>query len=138
MLEITDLSGMQWEQAEAAAPRLHDFLFQILEENAFYFLDRPELEGRGFEAWRPLVAQYAPTGGAYELDSMMAFMIVHQCKSLSELSGAVSKFERDVGQDEHRTGKLFPKGWKIQAFLRMVPKLHASDMQAFLKGYTGL
>ena len=130
-------AGCPWDNAEAADPKLHDFLLQILEESALYLIEAPQLEGRGFESWRLLVAQYSPTGGAYELDSMMALMTVHQCKSLSELPGAVSKFERDVEQYERRTQKAFPEEWKIPAFLRMVPKTHASDMRwRFSQGMT--
>ena len=57
--EITDLTPMNWDNAAAAAPKLQDFLLQILEENALLLIDKPALEGRGFESWRLLVEQYA-------------------------------------------------------------------------------
>ena len=34
---------------------------------------------------------------------MMALMTVHQCKSLTELPGAVARFERDIDAYEKRT-----------------------------------
>ena len=127
--EIADLTPCGWDHAEAAAPKLQDFLLHILDENALLLIDKPELENRGFESWRLLCQQYAPTGGAYELDSMIALMTLHQCKSLLELPGAVAKFERDVTAYERRTGRAFPTEFKVPAFLRMVPKSHASDMR---------
>ena len=77
------------------------------------------------------------SGGAYELDSMMALMTIHQCKSLNELPGAVARFERDVDTYEKRTLRAFPPEFKVPAFLRMVPKSHASDMRwRFSQGAT--
>ena len=128
-MEITNPAMSGWDSAEAASPKLHDFLLQILDDSALLLIDKPELEGRGFEAWRLLCQQYAPSGGAYELDSMIALMTLHQCKSLTELPGAVAKFERDVSAYERRTGRTFPPEFKVPAFLRMVPKSHASDMR---------
>ena len=92
-------------------------------------MDKSDLEGRGFEAWRLLVQQYSPTGGAYELDSMMALLTQTACKSLHELPGAVAKFERDYKSYERRTGHSFPEEWKVPAFLKLVPKTHISDMR---------
>ena len=127
--EIADPSHSGWEEATAAAPKLHDYLLQVLEEQALLLIDKPILEGRGFESWRLLVQQYSPSGGAYELDSMMALMTVNQCKTLHELPGAVSKFERDIDLYERKTGRAFPPEWKAPAFLRMIPKSHISEMR---------
>ena len=92
-------------------------------------IEKHELEGRGFESWRLLVKQYAPTGGAYELDAMMALMTLPPCKSLNELPAAVAKFERDFKAYEQRTGRPFPEDWKIPAFLKLLPKSHLADMR---------
>ena len=135
--EIVDLSPMNWDNSEAASPKLQDFLLQILGGNALMLIDKPNLEGRGFESWRLLVQQYAPSGGAYELDSMIALMNLSQCKSLHELPGAVAKFERDVDAYERRSGRVFPEEFKAPAFLRMIPKSHVSDMRwRFSQGTT--
>ena len=37
--EILDLSPMAWDHADAAAPKLQDFLLQILQENALLLVD---------------------------------------------------------------------------------------------------
>ena len=130
-------SDVPWDQAEAAGPKLQDFLLQILDENALLLVDKSEYSENGWESWRLLVQQYAPSGGAYELDSMMALMTVHQCKSLVELPGAVARFERDIDAYEKRTMRQFPAEFKVPAFLRMVPKSHASDMRwRFSQGAT--
>ena len=100
-------------------------MLQILDENALLLVDKPAFAENGWESWRLLVQQYAPSGGAYELDSMMALMPIHQCKSLTELPGAVARFERDVDAYEKRTQRAFPPEFKVPAFLRMVPKSHA-------------
>ena len=60
---------------------------------------------------------------------MMALMIIHQCKSLTELPGAVASFDRDADAYEKRTQRAFPAEFKVPASLRMVPKSHASDMR---------
>ena len=126
---ILRASDVPWDNAEAAGPKLQDFLLQILDENALLLVEKSEHGDNGWESWRLLVQQYAPSGGAHELDSMMAVMIVHQCKSLTELPGAVARFERDVNAYEKRTQRQFPTEFKVPAFLRMVPKSHASDMR---------
>ena len=128
-MEITDLNPMGWDEAEAAAPKLYDTLLQVLQGPALLLIEKPGLENSGFEAWRILVQQYAPSGGAYELDSMMALMTISQCKSLHELPAAVAKFERDVDAYERRSGRIFPVEFKTPAFLRMIPKSHMSDMR---------
>jgi hypothetical protein len=100
---VLQASDVPWDQAEAAGPKLQEFLLQILDENALLLVDKSEYAENGWESWRLLVQQYAPSGGAYELDSMMALMTVHQCKSLAELPGAVARFERDIDAYEKRT-----------------------------------
>ena len=77
--EILDSSQVPWDNAEAAAPKLQDFLLQILDENALLLVDKPTLNEHGWESWRLLVQQYAPSGSAYELDSMMALMTMTIC-----------------------------------------------------------
>ena len=59
----------------------------------------------------------------------MPLMTIHQCKSLTELPGAVARFERDVDAYEQRTQRPFPPEFRVPAFLRMAPKSHASDMR---------
>ena len=81
-------------------------MFQILDEIALILIDKPALNERGWESWRLLVQQYTTSGGAYELNSMMALITIHQCKSLNELYGAVARFERDVDAYEKRTTRL--------------------------------
>ena len=44
------------------------------------------------------------------MDSMTALMTIHQCKSATELPGAVARFERDVDAYEKRTQRPFPIG----------------------------
>ena len=92
-------------------------------------VDKPALEGRGFEAWRILAPTYASSGRAYELDSMIALVTLHQCNSLHGLPGAVTKFERDIDAYERRTGGVFLAEVKAPAFLRMIPETHVSDMR---------
>ena len=56
--EIQSLAGMSpaWDHAEAANTKLYDFLLQLCGEDAQLRIEKPELEGRGFGAWRLLVA----------------------------------------------------------------------------------
>ena len=75
--EITDSSQVPWDNAEVAAPQLQDFLLQILDENSLLLVDKPALNKRGWKSWRMLDRQHAPSGGTYELDSMMALMAMH-------------------------------------------------------------
>ena len=80
-------------------------------------VDTPALETRGFEAWRLLVKRYAPSGGQYELDAMMALMSLTAVRDVAALPGAISKFERDLALYERRSGRAFPEEFKIPAFL---------------------
>ena len=52
--EITDLTHCPWDQALHADAKLHDFLLMVLEEDAQVLVETPQLECRGFEAWRLL------------------------------------------------------------------------------------
>ena len=61
--EITDLGPMQWDQAIVADAKLHDFLLMMLGRDALILVETPDLESRGFEAWRLLVKRYNPSGG---------------------------------------------------------------------------
>ena len=88
--EILDSTQVPWDHAEAAATKLQDFLLQILDEHALLLVIKPGLAERGWESWRLLVQQYAPSGGPYELGSMMASMTIHQCKSFNELPSPVA------------------------------------------------
>ena len=134
---VLQASDVPWDNTEAAGPKLQDFLLQILDENALLLVEKAEYADNGWESWCLLVQQYAPSGGAYELDSMMALMTIHPCKSFTELPGAVARFERDVDAYEKRTQRAFPPEFKVPAFPRMVPKSHASDMRwRFSQGAT--
>ena len=136
-VEIQDVRQTGWEFAEAADAKLYDYLLQILEEDALMLVEKHELQDRGFEAWRLLVQQYEPSGGAYELDAMMALMSLNPCRDMAALPGAVAKFERDYKAYERRSGHAFPQEWKAPAFLRMLPRSHAADMRwKFSQGLT--
>ena len=135
--EITDLSGMAWDHAIAADAKLHDFLLMVLQEDAQILVDTPALETRGFEAWRLLVKRYAPSGGQYELDAMMALMSLTAVRDVAALPGAISKFERDLALYERRSGRAFPEEFKIPAFLKLLPKGYERDLkQKFAEGLT--
>ena len=135
--EIIDPSQSGWEFAVAASPKLHDYLLQVLQEDAVMLIDKPELADRGFESWRILVRQYEPSGGAYELDAMMALMTIKQVRDMSQLPAAVARFEKNYRAYEARTGHTFPQEWKAPAFLRMLPGSHAGEMRwRFSQGLT--
>ena len=92
---IQDPGQSGWEFAVAAAPKLQDFLLQILQEDALMVIDKPELVDQGFESWRILVAQYEPSGGAYELDAMMALMTIKECKDMASLPAALARLPEE-------------------------------------------
>ena len=84
------------------------------------------------------MGRYNPSGGAYELDSMMALMAMKPVKDLASLPGAVARFERDFRSYEKRSGRPFPEEWKVPAFLRLLPASHAADLRwRFAQGTTG-
>ena len=55
---VLQASDVPWDQAEAAGPKLQDFLLQILDENALLLVDKSEYAENGWELWRLLVQQY--------------------------------------------------------------------------------
>ena len=135
--EITDLSGMAWDQAQVADAKLHDFLLMVLGEDAQILVETPDLECRGFEAWRLLVKRYNPSGGQYELDAMMALMNLTAVKDISALPGAISRFERDLKLYEQRSGRPFPEEFKVPTFLKLLPRSHERELKLkFAMGMT--
>ena len=74
----------------------------VLQEDAQILVGTPALETRGFEAWQLLVKRYAPSGGQYELDAMMALMSLTYVKDVSALPGAISNSERVLALYEKR------------------------------------
>ena len=135
--EITDLGPMQWDQAIVADAKLHDFLLMMLGEDALILVETPDLESRGFEAWRLLMKRYNPSGGQYELDAMMALMSLSAVKDITQLPGAISRFERDVKLYERRAGRPFPEEFKIPTILRLLPKSHERELKLkFAMGLT--
>ena len=48
------------------------------------------LEGQGFEVWRKLTAKYAPTGGQFEIDTLIQLLNPKAAKDLMSLPGAIA------------------------------------------------
>ena len=107
--EIHSLARASWAEAEAADPRLCDFLFHILSDDALMLIERLEPSERGFESWRRLVQQYEPRGGAFKLDATIALMTHIPVKDISALPAAIARFEKDYRAYERRSGNRFSK-----------------------------
>ena len=109
----------------------------MLGEDALILVETPDLESRGFEAWRLLVKRYNPSGGQYELDAMMALMSLSAVKDITQLPGAISRFERDVKLYEKRAGRAFPEEFKIPTVLRLLAQCHERELKLkFAMGLT--
>ena len=135
--KIVDLTHCPWAEAQLADAKLHDFLLMTLEEDAQVLVETPELECRGFEAWRLLCLRYDPQGGQYELDAMMALMNLTAVKDITALPGAISRFERDMKLYESRSGRAFPEEFKVPTFLKLLPKTHERELKLkFAMGLT--
>ena len=57
---LPHLPHCPWDKGQAADSKFHDFLLATLGGEAVMLAGTPGLEGRGFEAWRQLVAKFAP------------------------------------------------------------------------------
>ena len=77
------VSGFQWEQKEAAADALFDFLQLHTTDDAQQIVELQDENGP--EAWRQLSIRYDPIGELYVFDQMSALMEVPRCKQLTEL-----------------------------------------------------
>ena len=77
--------------------------------------------GQGFETWRQLALRFHPIGETYTLDGMNALMHQPRCKSMAELPAAIDKCEQSIKQYEERSSELFPKVWKMQVLMQMMP-----------------
>ena len=99
-------------------------------------MDRPELESRGFEAWRLLNKHYAPKGGAYQMEMMQAIPSQKPVKDAAAIPGAVIKFERDLLKYQEQTGVPCPEEWKVPTFLKLLPR--AQEQELKLKYAQGL
>ena len=72
--EIVNLNGLQWELKDAAEVQLHEFLLNSMSGRALQVVEERGLEGRGFEAWRRLKAEFEPRGGAWEVKVTAALL----------------------------------------------------------------
>ena len=101
-------------------------------------VETPGLEGRGFEAWRQLVAKFAPSGGSYEMDMLAAILSPPQVKDLTALPGAIGRFERDWKQWQKQSGEVFPEKFKVTALLKILAKSPQTDdlKWRFMQGLT--
>ena len=105
--KITDLLGMNWDHAIMADAKLHVFLLMMLGKDARILVEIPDLDSRGFEAWRFLGKRYNPSGGQYAFDAIMALMSLTADKDITQLPWAISRFERGVKVYERRAGRTF-------------------------------
>ena len=122
----TSIDGMQWPPARLADAKLFDFLVLKCRGDALVIIEH--YDGLGFEAWRQLSRRFSPSGGQYELDMMNSLMNPKKATKLSELPGAILRFERDIRTYESRTGQRFPEEWKSPTFLRILPESHREEL----------
>ena len=126
---LTDFSSCPWAQALAADAKLHDFLCATLGGEAGLLAETPGLEGQGFEVWRRLSQKYAPTGGQFEIDSLISLLNPKPAKDLASLPGAIQKFEHDFLMYEKRSGEAFPEKYKVAALVQIMPKTQATELK---------
>ena len=121
--------GCPWPKVLEADAKLHDFLGATLGGEAGLLAETVGLEGQGFEVWRRLSAKYAPTGGQFEIDTLIQLLNPKPAKDLTSLPGAIAKFEHDFRQYEKRSGEVFPEKYKVASLVQIVPKTQATDLK---------
>ena len=126
---LNNFGGCPWSQVQTADAKLHDFLCATLGGEAGLLSETPGLEGQGFEVWRRLTAKYAPTGGQFEIDSLISLLNPKAAKDMAHLPGAIAKFEHDYLQYEKRSGETFPEKYKVAALVQIMPKTQAADLK---------
>jgi len=126
---LGNFSGCPWNQVQTADAKLHDFLCATLGGEAGLLAETPGLEGQGFETWRRLTAKYAPTGGQFEIDSLISLLNPKAATDMAHLPGAIAKFEHDYLQYEKRSGETFPEKYKVAALVQIMPKTQAADLK---------
>ena len=124
-----NFASCPWNKAQEADAKLHDFLCSTLGGEAGLIAETVGLEGQGFEVWRRLVAKYAPTGGQFEIDTLIHLLNPKAAKDLASLPGAIAKFEHDFRQYEKRSGEIFPEKYKVAALVQIMPKTQATDLK---------
>ena len=68
---------------------------------------------------------------------MMALMSLSAVKDITQLPGAIFRFERDVKLYERGAGRVSPQEFKIPTVLRLLPKTHELELKLkFAMGLT--
>ena len=127
--EIRDLSYMGWPEAEGASKKLHELLLGTMEGNALSIVEKPGLEGRGFEVWRQLKQKYQPSGGTFEIKCTNALTNPERAKDMAALAEAIDQWEARMIKWEERLGQKFPEIMKIPALIQMVPTSHINEIE---------
>ena len=109
---------------------------QVLGGHAVMIADMPGLEGRGFEVWRLLHAQYAPGGANYEVDMLQALMTQSPAKDMPALCDAVAKFEYDWRKYEQETQERLTEKFKVSALLKMFPRNVQTEDHTLMDQFT--
>ena len=80
--EITDLAGLSWNLKETANVQLHEFLLSQTQGRALQIAEEPDMDERGFEAWRRMRAEFEPKGGLWEAKATGALIHPPAAKDL--------------------------------------------------------
>ena len=119
--EIRDVNQMQWDDAAVADKKLHELLLGTIEGTAARIVEKPGLEGRGFEVWRLLKDRYQPSGGTFEIKCTNSLTSPERAKDMPSLADAIDRWEARMLKWEERMGQKFPEVMKIPALIQMVP-----------------
>ena len=111
-----------WALKAEADEQLHEFLLHQVSGRALQIAEELKLEGRGFETWRQLKAEFEPRGGPFELKVMTSLMHPPQCKDIASMHEAIVQWEIRMQKWEQRTGKLYPEDFRLPGLDGMVPE----------------
>ena len=123
------LARMPWDMKDAANEQLHELLLSNLDGRALQIVEAPGLEGRGFECWRQLKAEFEPSGGHWEVKVTTGLMNPSRAKDMPALSEAITKWQNRVIKWEARNAVKFPEIMKVPALMAMIPASYTAEIE---------
>ena len=114
-----ELDGIGLPNARKIDRKLNQFLIAYTDGIPMTFVENAN--GRGFEAWRRLAAEYDPMSSQSAFGKMAALMRPGRAANELEISAKVEYWEAEEKKYTDRTGNKMPEDMRMETLLSMLP-----------------
>ena len=114
--------GCPWPKVLDADAKLHDFLCATLGGVAGLLAETVGLEGQGFEVWRRLSAKYAPTGGQFEIDTLIQLLNPNQPRTSLPCLEPLPSLSMTSGNTRRGPVRSSPRSTRWRLWCRSCPR----------------